>query len=106
MSKVTTLYLGAEVEDKLWFPVRKMVWHGEKYHTDCGGDVKGSIEIGAIFDRLRAAKADRVDSRFAIRQRRGFANELLDFNRKQLLSSPALLGIERTSIDAIEDLGR
>jgi hypothetical protein len=24
MSKVTALYLGAEVEDKLWFPVRKL----------------------------------------------------------------------------------
>lgn len=49
MSKVTALYLGAEVEDKLWFPVRKMIWHGEKYHTGCVGGVKGLIEAAPLW---------------------------------------------------------
>jgi hypothetical protein len=49
MSKVTALYLGAEVESKLWFPVRKMVWHGEKYHTGCVSGVKNLVEAAPLW---------------------------------------------------------
>jgi hypothetical protein len=49
MSKVTALYLGAEVEGKLWFPVKKMVWRGEKYHTGCVGGVKELIEAAPLW---------------------------------------------------------
>jgi hypothetical protein len=49
MSKITALYLGAEVESTLWFPVRKMVWHDQKYHTACLHGVKSLIEAAPLW---------------------------------------------------------
>jgi hypothetical protein len=31
--RVTALYLGAGVEDRLWFPIRKMIWREGQYHV-------------------------------------------------------------------------
>jgi hypothetical protein len=47
--KITALYLGGEVENKLWFPVKKMIWQGEKYHTGYVGGVKGLIEAAPLW---------------------------------------------------------
>jgi hypothetical protein len=33
MSKITALCLGCEVNDRLWVPVRKMVWQDEQYRV-------------------------------------------------------------------------
>jgi hypothetical protein len=48
-SQVTALYLGAGVREELWFPVRKMIWDGEYYHTGCVGGVKGLIEAAPLW---------------------------------------------------------
>jgi hypothetical protein len=61
MSKVTALYLGAEVEDRLWFPVRKMVWHEDKYHTGCVGGVKDLIDAAPLWRHYFKSEAfDRI----------------------------------------------
>jgi hypothetical protein len=48
-SKVTALYLGAEVEDRLWFPIRKMIWHEGQYQTCFVEGVKNLIAAAPLW---------------------------------------------------------
>jgi hypothetical protein len=47
MSKITALYLGCEVNDRLWVPVRKMVWQDEQYRVGYVGGVKQIAPAGS-----------------------------------------------------------
>jgi hypothetical protein len=48
-SRVTALYLGAEVDNKLWFPVKKMVWREGIYHTGFVGGVKELVAAAPLW---------------------------------------------------------
>jgi hypothetical protein len=48
-SRVTALYLGAGVEDRLWFPIRKMIWHEGRYQTCFVEGVKNLIEAAPLW---------------------------------------------------------
>jgi hypothetical protein len=48
-SKVTALYLGAGVEDRLWFPIRKMIWHNGQYQTCFLKGVKDLVEAAPLW---------------------------------------------------------
>jgi hypothetical protein len=48
-SKVTALYLGAGVEDRLWFPIRKMIWHDGQYQTCFLKGVKDLVEAAPLW---------------------------------------------------------
>jgi hypothetical protein len=47
MSKITALYLGCEVNDRLWVPVRKMIWQDEQYRVGYVGGVKQIAHAGS-----------------------------------------------------------
>jgi hypothetical protein len=47
MSKVTALFLGCEVNDRLWVPVRKMIWQDEQYRVAYVGGVKQIAPAGS-----------------------------------------------------------
>jgi hypothetical protein len=46
---VTALYLGAEVEDRLWLPVKKMIWRDGNYHTSFVGGVRDLLEAAPLW---------------------------------------------------------
>jgi hypothetical protein len=48
-SKITALYLGAEVDDRLWFPIRKMIWHESQYQTCFVEGVKNLIAAAPLW---------------------------------------------------------
>jgi hypothetical protein len=48
-SRVTALYLGAGVEDRLWFPIRKMTWHQGQYQTCFVEGVKDLIAAAPLW---------------------------------------------------------
>jgi hypothetical protein len=48
-SRVTALYLGAGVEDRLWFPIRKMIWHDGQYQTCFVEGVKNLVEAAPLW---------------------------------------------------------
>jgi hypothetical protein len=48
-SKIAALYLGAEVEERVWFPIGKLVWHDGKYHAGCVGGVKSLIAAAPLW---------------------------------------------------------
>jgi hypothetical protein len=47
MSKLTALFLGCEVDDRLWVPVRKMIWQDEHYRVGYVGGVKQIAPAGS-----------------------------------------------------------
>lgn len=47
MSKITALFLGCEVDNQLWVPVRKMIWQDEQYRVGYVGGVKQIAPAGS-----------------------------------------------------------
>jgi hypothetical protein len=48
-SRITALYLGAGVEDRLWFPIRKMIWSEGQYQTCFVAGVKDLIAAAPLW---------------------------------------------------------